>query len=40
MVELLIKLVDKSEIALSVLGHKSEYHSPGYLSADYYYANG
>lgn len=33
------QLSDKSEIALSVLGHKSDYHSPGYLSVDYYYAN-
>lgn len=33
------QLSDKSEIALSILGHKSNYHSPGYLTVDYYYAN-
>lgn len=33
------QISNKSEIALSVLGHKSDYHSPGYLTVDYYYAN-
>lgn len=33
------QISDKSEIALSVLGHKSDYHSPGYLTVDYYYEN-